>query len=770
MYVVEHELSEFIAGNCHVTFHLYIAVSGKAQVLDSLYLLFEYIFACLKGDVGLAGSDGCAEFGGVLYGVACTAALVVGRIPARVTDTVAHCKAVYEGVVTVCGILDRVGAEHDAIAFGCNLAGDHTGEEVGFIDVIVEVVLHFRNLHSRGLGEDDVLALGYFVEEEIAEYVVAGSACPDVEHAVAVGHSVATVEGVVAYHKVTAADSSVHTYEVTASLEGGLDNLQAAVASLAQVEYALAGAPLGGGDVAEEYVTCACAGEVAVQYRLAVAYEIHIVHGELAHGEEVRKGDEYALCCSPVVESEVAYGDISFDDCVLVGSTGREADGSFHSNGGILTGEYERVVDHESLAEHVWRAGCKQGDGFLLGRDCREEFIDALYRECSAFFGRTACRLDCECCHTCLGHRVVDVVLVRVCIYGHLVAARIEHAYGGLAYGIARLLAFCGLVGRIGLAVEYDRVAACIFDRIPADNHVLRLACGHSLRVGLRLRGRKSGVDVAKVGSPGKLCEADWTAWEDIDKALLGDVLDDNLLGLAHVAHCGCTALYADGAAAERADTHDEVVSCSRLIDRLDDQGTRVGNLECKVTVGRNALAGGYGCGAEAEHALAEGDLVGAYSEEQSVTDLGLGEVGREVFRVVEVPGVGTLDGGHSKVFRSFHILDPPLGCAYAGTGYLAVAQDVELSCLGVVARVCKEGLSACLANAEQAVEEGFVAVPEPVVGCCEVQVVTILVLGVLTGEGGLLRHVQEEVLLEAEACRSGLEGNDAAVVGVVHE
>ena len=62
MYVVEHELSELIAGNCHVTFHLYIAVSGKAQVLDSLYLLFEYIFACLKGDVGLAGSDGCAEF------------------------------------------------------------------------------------------------------------------------------------------------------------------------------------------------------------------------------------------------------------------------------------------------------------------------------------------------------------------------------------------------------------------------------------------------------------------------------------------------------------------------------------------------------------------------------------------------------------------------------------------------------------------------------------------------------------------------------------
>ena len=131
---------------------------------------------------------------------------------------------------------------------------------------------------------------------------------------------------------------------------------------------------------------------------------------------------------------------------------------------------------------------------------------------------------------------------------------------------------------------------------------------------------------------------------------------------------------------------------------------------------------------------------------------------------------MGALDGGHCKILRGLDIFNPPLGSTYAGTSYLTASQNVELAGLCVVARVRGKCAATCLRNAENAVEESWVAVPEPVVKCCEIQVVTCHILGILPCENGLLRHVQEEVPLEAEAFRGGLEGNDAAVVRVVHE
>ena len=126
VYVVEHELSEVITVNCHVTFHLHIAISGKTHILDDGYLLVEDILSCLEDEVCLARGNGSAEFGSVLHReTAAAGTLVVGRIPARVSHALAHRDTADEGVVAACSILDRIGGEHDTVSFGSYLTGDY---------------------------------------------------------------------------------------------------------------------------------------------------------------------------------------------------------------------------------------------------------------------------------------------------------------------------------------------------------------------------------------------------------------------------------------------------------------------------------------------------------------------------------------------------------------------------------------------------------------------------------------------------------------------
>ena len=441
------------------------------------------------------------------------------------------------------------------------------------------------------------------------------------------------------------------------------------------------------------------------------------------------------------------------------------AKGEAGRDGGLLAVlglalELERRSDGQR-ADGVRSVAVGEGDLGLAGADGVEQVIDGGNDELGGL-AVSARRQDREGALADGGLGVVDVVLTGVGVDVHGVAARVEHPYHVGADDIR------GLVGGVGLAAEHHRVAGRILDGLPADGQVLGVTGGDGGRLDGRFGSRQGGVDLERVERPGELRDADGAGGIDIDEGLAGDVADEYLLGVAHQGEFGCSALDGDARTLDVADADDHVGAAA--VNRLYDYRTGAVNLEGEIAVGRYAALVGDGRVLEVKGGVVDVHRLGLDVHQEAVADLGLGDVAHEVLGVAEVPGVRTGQGGERQVLGLLHVRGPPFRGSGPGGCHVGV-DEVEEAALGVEARVGGQ-LGAVLLEVVGPESGGDVEIE--VVGEADSQVVGGVVLGVAASEGGLLGHIEQEVVLEAEAAYLRavvlVYGDDAGVVGVVAE